>query len=102
MLYKRNFWWRVLEITPGLLSWTALLGPLFLSFSYPWLIAVFVLAFDLYWLFRSARLAVNTVRTYWCMKRAIRTNWHLRLTDSLPTRQDDDALVARRGQAGES
>ena len=45
---------RLLEMVPGLISWAIIIGPIGLSFGYPFLVAWFVLAFDFYWLCRSA------------------------------------------------
>jgi hypothetical protein len=44
---------RLLEMVPGLVSWAIIIGPIWLSFSYPWLVAYFVLSFDFYWLCRA-------------------------------------------------
>jgi hypothetical protein len=44
---------RALEMVPGVISWAVLIGPVWLSFSYPWLVAYFVLSFDFYWLCRA-------------------------------------------------
>jgi hypothetical protein len=44
---------RLLEMVPGTISWAILILPLWLSFSYPWLVAYFVLSFDFYWLCRA-------------------------------------------------
>jgi len=43
---------RALEMGPGLISWAIILGPIWLSFSYPWLVAYFFLTFDFYMLCR--------------------------------------------------
>ena len=39
---------RLLEMVPGTISWAVLILPVWLSFSYPWLVAYFVLSFDFY------------------------------------------------------
>ena len=73
------FWWRFLEILPGTLTWVALLGAIILSFSQPVLVAIFVICFDLNWLFRSVRMTINTIRTYRYIKRDGKINWHEKL-----------------------
>ena len=40
-------------MVPGTVSWAIIIGPIWLSFSYPWLVAYFVLSFDFYWLCRA-------------------------------------------------
>ena len=52
---------RLLEMVPGLISWAIILGPIWLSFSNPWLVAYFVLTFDFYMLCRSLWLGVTVV-----------------------------------------
>lgn len=55
---------RVLEIFPGGLSWTFLALPIILSLVRPIWVAYFIIAFDLFWLIKSFRLAINLIRGY--------------------------------------
>jgi hypothetical protein len=80
---------RLLEMVPGLVSWGIILGPIWLSFSYPWLVAYFVLTFDFYMLCRSIWLAVAIVVGYRRVRRVVATDWRERL-----------ALVDRGDPAG--
>ena len=66
---------RLLEIVPGLISWAIILGPIWLSLSYPWLVAYFVLTFDFYILCRSFWLAVTIVIGYHRVSRVVGTDW---------------------------
>ena len=70
---------RTLEMVPGLISWAIILGPIWLSFSYPWLVAYFVLTFDFYMLCRSLWLGVTVVIGYRRMGRVLATDWKARL-----------------------
>src|SRR5438552_12283878 len=70
---------RMLEMVPGLISWAIILGPIWLSFSYPWLVAYFVLTFDFYMLCRSLWLGVTVVIGYRRMGRVLATDWKARL-----------------------
>jgi hypothetical protein len=70
---------RVLEMVPGLISWAIILGPIWLSFSYPWLVAYFVLTFDFYMLCRSLWLGVTVVIGYRRLRRVLATDWNARL-----------------------
>ncbi len=70
---------RLLEIVPGLISWAIILGPIWLSFSYPWLVAYFVLTFDFYMLCRSLWLAVTVVIGHRRVQRVQATDWMQRL-----------------------
>ena len=66
---------RLLEMVPGLLSWAIILGPVWLSFSYPWLVAYFVLTFDFYMLCRSIWLGVTVIIGYRRVQRVLATDW---------------------------
>ncbi len=70
---------RACEILPGLLTWAALIAPFVFSVYYPAAVAVFVIVFDLYWLFASIEMTFNIVRVYRRMKAAKRINWASKL-----------------------
>jgi hypothetical protein len=94
MLSKNSLTWRLLEILPGLTTWVALLVPVVLSFRVPWLVAIFVLIFDLYWLLRSIRMVVNTIRTYRYMRHDRHVAWHEILQSDIPTEENGIKLVS--------
>lgn len=66
---------RILEIFPGTLSWTFLAMPIILSIFKPVWVAYFIIAFDLFWLIKSFRLAVNLVRGYGRLHNAQLVDW---------------------------
>src|SRR3989338_5832665 len=72
---EQRFW----EALPAGLSWTLLLVPLLLTPFLPLYVTYFVILFDLYWLFRSAKLSFYLVRTYKQLERNLRLNWSKRL-----------------------
>ena len=76
---KGGFLWRLCEILPGALSWSALILPLLLSWSWPSLVALYILLFDLYWLFRAFYMAYFMARSYHKMRRALRSDFASRL-----------------------
>ncbi|MBI4079407.1 MAG: glycosyltransferase family 2 protein [Candidatus Levybacteria bacterium] len=47
---------RSLELLPGVVSWTLILSPIWGSFFIPYIMAYFILFFDVYWLYRSFSL----------------------------------------------
>jgi len=49
---------RLLEILPGFFSWSLILFPVWGSFLVPVLVAYFIIAFDVYWFYRSTSTAV--------------------------------------------
>lgn len=66
---------RILEVFPGGLSWTFLSMPIILSFFKPVWVAYFIIAFDLFWLIKSFRLAINLIRGYSRLHQAQRVDW---------------------------
>ncbi|OGD71060.1 hypothetical protein A3A84_00940 [Candidatus Collierbacteria bacterium RIFCSPLOWO2_01_FULL_50_23] len=58
-LIKRypRFSQRALEILPGFMSWSLILFPVWGSFLTPLAVAYYIIAFDVYWLYRSLALA---------------------------------------------
>lgn len=72
---KKNFAIRSLEIFPGLVTWLALILPIFLSFFIPSIIAIYVIIFDLYWLYKSIIMGFHLIYGYRMMQRGMRTDW---------------------------
>jgi len=55
---------RIFEIIPGTLTWFTLLGMFVFSFWLPVWVAVFIIAFDIYWLFRTVYIATYSIAAY--------------------------------------
>jgi len=51
---------RILEILPGSVSWFLILFPIWGSIFIPYVVAVFILFFDIYWFYRSFSLVVTS------------------------------------------
>lgn len=66
---------RSLEIAIGLTTWLIITMPVWLSFSHPAIVAYFVLAFDLYWLYKSFVLGFNAIKSYLKVSAHIRIDW---------------------------
>jgi hypothetical protein len=99
MLEARNnedrYHWlqRLLEMVPGLVSWAVIIGPIWLSFSYPWLVAYFVLSFDFYWLCRTLWFAGAVIVAFRRVRRVQATDWkvalgELRSREGVPSPDD--------------
>lgn len=56
---RRRFFYRCLEILPGLVSWTTLIGVVLLSIYLPFIAAYLVIAFALYWVLKTAFLSYH-------------------------------------------
>ncbi|MDD5489706.1 MAG: glycosyltransferase family 2 protein [Candidatus Moranbacteria bacterium] len=52
---------RIFEIIPGSLAWFTLLGMFFFSFWLPVWVAVFIIAFDIYWLYRTLYISTYSI-----------------------------------------
>jgi hypothetical protein len=86
---------RLLEMVPGIISWAILIGPVWLSFSYPWLVAYFVLSFDFYWLCRSLWFSAAVIVAYRRIRQVLDVDWADRLSALADPAARRAALVAR-------
>ncbi|MFN2483443.1 MAG: hypothetical protein ABR509_00705 [Candidatus Limnocylindria bacterium] len=66
---------RLLEMVPGFTSWAVIILPIWLSFSYPSLVAYFVLSFDFYWLCRALWLAGAVFVAFRRVKAVLAVDW---------------------------
>ncbi|MEO8510156.1 MAG: hypothetical protein ABI534_02830 [Chloroflexota bacterium] len=89
---------RLLEMVPGLISWAIIIAPIWLSFSYPWLVAYFVLSFDFYWVCRAFWFAGAVVVAFRRIREVTAVDWTRRVAtlDDRPARRL--ALGARLAQ----
>ena len=85
---------RSLEMVPGIVSWAIIIGPIWLSFSYPSLVAYFVLSFDFYWLCRALWFAGAVIVAYRRIRDVLAVDWRARLAalEDRPSRRE--ALLA--------
>ena len=86
---------RVLEMVPGSISWAVLILPLWLSFSYPWLVAYFVLSFDFYWLCRALWFSGAVIVAYRRIRQVLAVDWTDRVAALADTARRRAALEAR-------
>jgi cellulose synthase/poly-beta-1,6-N-acetylglucosamine synthase-like glycosyltransferase len=66
---------RLLEMAPGIVSWTLLSTPIWASFVIPDVMAFFIILFDLYFFYRALNLGVNSVRAYRKIRDTEKVNW---------------------------
>src|SRR5438105_2327767 len=66
---------RVLEILPGLISWTLILFPVWGALFFPYALAYFILFFDVYWLYKSFSLAIMAYIASNKIRGAEKQNW---------------------------
>jgi hypothetical protein len=87
---------RLLEISPGLLTYGLIALPIVLSLSWPQLVAWAVLTFDVYWLYKAVMLTGSTFAAYRRIQSTLSIDWRRRalaLAD-VPARRDElDARI---------
>jgi len=66
---------RGLEALPGIVSWALILFPIWGSFIIPYIVAYFILFFDVYWFYKSFSLAINAYVASKKIKNAEQENW---------------------------
>lgn len=66
---------RFLEILPGFVSWSLILFPFWGSFFIPEVVAYYVIAFSVYWLYRSLTLATLAVIANYRIKKSSELDW---------------------------
>lgn len=74
---------RLLEVIPGFIAWSLILAPIWGSLLFPYVIAYFIIFFDIYWLYKSLSLTVNAYIASKKIAFAEKQNWRL-LTQKLP------------------
>lgn len=76
---KNRIIYRSFEILPGLLSWLTIGLLILFSFRRPAWVAIFIIAFDLYWIIRVAYFYSHLGAAFSIMKKVRKTNWHEKL-----------------------
>jgi hypothetical protein len=74
MTQKINFN-RLLEMIPGLFAWFTILFPIWGSFLVPKIVAYFVIAFLIYWLYQSFKSSSLAVIGFFKIKKSQSVNW---------------------------
>lgn len=72
---KERIIYRALEILPGVLAWTTLLGVIFLSWAEPIWAAFFIITFDIYWVLKTIYLSFHLRVSYRQMTKHLSINW---------------------------
>lgn len=80
-----RFLYRILELSPGLFAWGTLLLVVVLSFVIPAGIALFIIAFDIYWLLKTIYLSLHMRSTFSRMRANMKRDWLAELASHQPT-----------------
>lgn len=86
---------RALEMIPGLLTWTTLLGMLILSFFFPFYAAIAVIVFDIYWIHKALYISIFSVLGHREVREGKRINWWERCQNVLEPEQYVTILTER-------
>lgn len=79
---------RLLEIIPGLFSWSLILFPIWGSFIIPRFVAYYVIIFAVYWLYRSLVVAALSTASHFRIKAASNFDWLADIKQNFPERWD--------------
>jgi len=88
---------RLLEIVPGLVTWTLILSPLLLSLRVPEVVAWAVLTFDFYWFYKALMLTGSVTVSFLRIRKIIGADWRTRafgLSDLPARRTELDRLIS--------
>jgi len=66
---------RRLEVIPGMLAWTTIIGMFVFSYFVPIWVAVFIIAFDVYWIYRTIFITYYSVIAYHRLRDGKKINW---------------------------
>ncbi len=66
---------RILEMIPGILTWSTFVGMFALSFLLPIWVAVFVIAFDVYWICRTIFITYYSISAYRKFQTGKKIDW---------------------------
>ncbi|MBI3804465.1 MAG: glycosyltransferase family 2 protein [Nitrospirae bacterium] len=88
---RERYLQRVFEIVPGLLLWTTFSALLIFSFVRPVWVAIFIIAYDLYWLIRVTYFSIFMFLAYRRVRMEWGTDWRARCE-----RVSKDLAVYRR------
>lgn len=66
---------RFLEILPGFVSWSLILFPFWGSFIIPNVVAYYIIAFSVYWLYRSISMAFFSILAHFRINASSKNDW---------------------------
>ncbi len=66
---------RFLEILPGFFSWSLILFPFWGSYIVPELVAYYIIAFSVYWLYRSLSMATLSLIAHFRIRASMKNDW---------------------------
>ncbi len=79
---RDRYLYRALEIMPAFLAWSTLIAVVVLSFLAPVAMAIFIIAFDIYWLTKTIYLSLHMRAAFTKMREHTGRNWLKELGDA--------------------
>jgi len=70
-----RFFYRLLEILPGLISWNLILFPYWGIFLIPNIVAYFILLFNIYWFYQSFQIAISATLSHFRIQATMKYDW---------------------------
>lgn len=70
-----RFFYRLLEILPGFVSWNLILFPYWGVFLVPNTVAYFVLIFNIYWFYQSFQIAISATLSHFRIQASMKYDW---------------------------
>lgn len=83
----KGAYYRFFEIFPALLSWGTLILLFVLSWILPAWIAIFIILFDMYWLFKTIYLWIHLRQSFRMLKDNLKIDWRERLMQNPNTKE---------------
>ena len=97
--------YRFYEILPGFLSWMTIFLALIFSYFFPFQTAIFIIAFDVFWLLKTAYLSLHLKENWRRIREHLATDWNAKLVHfkydhiyhmiMLPFYKEDESIVAK-------
>lgn len=84
--FKERLFYRFLEILPGFLAWLTIISVIFFSWARPIWVAFFIIAFDIYWLFKVVFLSFHLRSSFSRMRKNLKINWLEKLNQDEKTK----------------
>ena len=79
---KDRRFFRILEIIPGALSWTILVGMIVASIYAPFFAAYFIIAFSIYWVLKTIFLSYHVRYNWKRLKHHMKLDWKVLIHSS--------------------
>jgi hypothetical protein len=66
---------RTLEVIPGILTWATLFGMVSFSFLLPIWVSIFIIMFDIYWIYRTIFITFYSILAYGKLREGKKVDW---------------------------